>query len=69
MKEKIINSIKRVKPKFMAFNQIILGLVLLTSISLSIINGGLLLKEQIITSFILLFAIISSQSKNKEHNN
>jgi hypothetical protein len=69
MKEKIINSIKRIKPRSVAYNQIILCLIFLSGISLSILRNGLFIKEQIIVGFIVLFALISAQSTNKYNQN
>ena len=69
MKDKILNSIKKIKQKPLAINQLILSAIFFTAIALSLKSNGLFLKELALFGFIIMMAIISAQSKNQNNRN
>ncbi|MFD2726834.1 hypothetical protein [Hyunsoonleella rubra] len=69
MKEKIFNSIKKMKSNALNRNQIILTFMFLVVILLSLQNDGLFIKELALIGAIMFLATISSKSKNQDNSN
>ncbi|GAA3609458.1 hypothetical protein Q4Q39_17125 [Flavivirga amylovorans] len=63
MKEKLLNSIKRLHQKSAALNDIIIALIYATIVSLSIINNYLFLEEILLCGLIIGMTLLSAKDR------
>ncbi|WP_303317044.1 hypothetical protein Q4Q34_02900 [Flavivirga abyssicola] len=64
MKEKLLNSFKRLHQKSATINDIVIALIYATVVSLSIINNNLFLEEILLCGLIIGMTLLSAKNKN-----